>query len=507
MGGALAIMSSNANVTSNFFSNNTSDMSEDTITLNGVIADLENNTFYDSLPVGLRDISVIFDSVINLRHNTFVDTGDLLMIDSSSVVNANCNVFQGGNCSVFSGGTFTDGGNNIAYNATGCVGANVDPQLSPMFSYAFVPLPTSPALDAYSAPCAVNNDQFGTSRPQNGSCDIGAIEGAASPNTTITTCSESALNLALAGGGTVDFNIGADCTIPFTFEKIIGTNTTIQNTSAFDVIFDGGNSVGLFTVNNGATLTLDNLTLQNAYSLQGGAVFNDESTLHVIDVVFDSNHTYTQDLFGLGIGDGGAIFSFGESLTTITGSTFTDNRATFGGAISVAPIWDNDTQMYASGQLIVTNNTFSDNWAVNGGAIIATNIVTITDSLFDNNVSDLVASVFYTGVEPTSEITILDSAFINHTSEYYNGVLAIWANGGVPVDFSVQGNRFINNASTTSFDSCSAITLYDEPSGSQLIGDLINNTFSGNSSTAGGGTVCIADDNGVIDIVHKWLVS
>lgn len=480
------------------------------------IGQIINNTFYNNQAMGYRggfcisnynaDDPFVPNTDAVLSHNTFFNntalSGANIYLDNANL-DMTANIMYNGDCSLANGATLTDGGNNIAYNATGCVGANVDPQLSPMFSYAFVPLATSPALNAYSAPCAVSDDQFGTTRPQNGSCDIGAIEGSASPNTTLTTCSESALNLALAGGGTVDFNIGADCTIPFTFEKIIGTNTTIQNTSAFDVIFDGGNNVGLFTVNNGATLTLDNLTLQNAYSLQGGAVFNDESTLHVIDSIFDNNHTYTQDLFGLGIGDGGAIFSLGDTVTTITGGTFSNNQATFGGAVAIAPIWDNDTQMYASGQLTVTDSTFSDNWAVNGGAIIATNIVTIMGSVFDNNVSDLVASVFYTGVEPTSEITVLDSAFINHTSEYYNGVLAIWANGGVPVDFSVQRNHFINNISTTSFDSCSAITLYDEPSGSQLIGDVTNNTFSGNSSTAGGGTVCIADDNGIIDIVHN----
>jgi len=479
----------------------------------GTIGTVDNNMFYNNSANTGGALNIGFAARVTARHNTFVGNtapnGGSVYIFYDYLI-AIANIFQDGSCDVStgSGGVFTDGGNNIAYNATGCVGANVDPQLNPMFSYAFVPSTTSPAANAYASPCAVSDDQFGTARPLGGLCDIGAVEGSANPNTTITTCSESVLNLALAGGGVVDFNIGTDCTIPFTFEKIIGTSTTVQNTSVFDVIFDGGGNVGLFTVNNGATLTLDNLTLQNAYSLQGGAVFNDESTLNVIDSVFDNNHTYTTwALFNIyfdGIRDGGAggaILSRGESVTTITGSTFIHNRALYGGAVS--------TQSVSQSQLTINDSIFSDNWALTGGAILASHIVTITDSIFDSNLSDWEGIVVYTmGMGMTGgQITILDSAFINHIGEYLYGVLVIVGGTDSSIEFSIQRNHFINNTSTTG--SCSAIRFdnFSSSGSSQLVGDVTNNTFSGNISTAGGGTVCsIANDNSIIDIVHNTFV-
>jgi len=160
----------------------------------GTIGTVDNNMFYNNSANTGGALNIGFAARVTARHNTFVGNtapnGGSVYIFYDYLI-AIANIFQDGSCgvSVGSGGVLTDGGNNIAYNAMGCVGANVDPQLNPMFSYGFVPSAVSPAVNAYASPCAVSDDQFGTARPLGGLCDIGAVEGFASPNTTVTTCS------------------------------------------------------------------------------------------------------------------------------------------------------------------------------------------------------------------------------------------------------------------------------------------------------------------------------
>lgn len=456
----------------------------------GVEGFVDNNTFYNNNATNAGGaLYVSLAAEVMARHNTFVGNtaleGGSLYI-SNEFVDARANIFQDGDCVVNVGGTLIDSGNNIAHNATGCVGANIDPQLNPIFSDAFVPSATSPALNAYASPCLVSDDQFGTSRPQGGMCDIGAIEGSASPNTTVTACTETALNLALAGAGVVNFNIGADCTIPFTFQKIIGTTTTIQNTSAFDVIFDGGDVTGLLTINNGATLTLDNLQLQNAISLQGGAIFNDASTLIVIDSLFDDNQSYIG--FRNNNTRGGAIYSSAGAVT-ITNSVFTNNLSDLGGSVAVL-----------GGDLSITGSIFTGNNATAGSAIYAQDgNLTIHQSEFSDNGNDLLplGTVYY---QSSGEVTVTESKFLNNTVIAY-GNLMIWAVFSGSVEFSVQRNHFINNSTATN---CSAMSIAEEPSYGfdVLTGDVSNNTFSGNSADSGGSTVCVWGDV-TADFVHN----
>jgi predicted outer membrane repeat protein len=74
-------------------------------------------------------------------------------------------------------GTLTDGGYNIQFNAPDCVGDDIDPMLGAFTGGYLIPATGSPAIDAIPlVDCIVTDDQIGTSRPQDGGCDIGAIE-------------------------------------------------------------------------------------------------------------------------------------------------------------------------------------------------------------------------------------------------------------------------------------------------------------------------------------------
>lgn len=75
-------------------------------------------------------------------------------------------------------GTLLDGGYNIQFNATNCVGTDIDPMLGAFTVGYLIPATGSPAIDAIPVvDCVVSNDQIGTTRPQGDACDIGAIEG------------------------------------------------------------------------------------------------------------------------------------------------------------------------------------------------------------------------------------------------------------------------------------------------------------------------------------------
>ncbi len=95
----------------------------------------------------------------------------------SGTVNVVSSLMVDGDCS----GTFTDGGNNLSFSATGCPGIVADPQLGPLQNNGgptdtMLPATDGPAVDAYAAPCATATDQRGIARPQGPLCDIGATE-------------------------------------------------------------------------------------------------------------------------------------------------------------------------------------------------------------------------------------------------------------------------------------------------------------------------------------------
>ena len=149
--------------------------------------------------------------------------------------------------------------------------------------------------------------------------------GVAAADASIGSCTEGGFDAALntvqtSGGGTISFSCSG--TIGFTSEKVITTAVTIIGNG--NVIFDGGDSTRLFQVNTGASLELDDLTLQN----------------------------------GGGVADGGAIYNADGGTLTITDSTFSDNSATAGGAI-----------YNSRGALAITFSTFIGNSANEGGAI------------------------------------------------------------------------------------------------------------------------------------------
>src|SRR5438046_104447 len=90
---------------------------------------------------------------------------------------------------------------------------------------------------------------------------------------TPASCTESALDAALAGGGMVTFNCGpSPVTITITSAKTISSATSIDGGTRGLITISGNNRVRIFW--NTATLNINNLALVNGRGDAGGAITN-----------------------------------------------------------------------------------------------------------------------------------------------------------------------------------------------------------------------------------------
>ena len=178
------------------------------------------------------------------------------------------------------------------------------------------------------------------------------------------SCTADALQQAATVGGTIVFNCGASpITITMT-APIMFTKETVLDGGGLVTLSGGGTSRILYLDSNyNATtprLAVQRLAFRDGQSPAtgedtaqgGGAIYRDGGSLTVIDCTFENNRgpTNGQDVAG------GAIYGFGGGEIVVAGSTFTNNRASDGGAIGSL-----------NGDLTVVNSTFLNNAATGTG--------------------------------------------------------------------------------------------------------------------------------------------
>jgi hypothetical protein len=284
----------------------------------------------------------------------------------------------------------------------------------------------------------------------------------------VGTCTEAALTACLPGGsgfdGSVAFNCGGAATIVFTAEKVISANTSIDGAGL--VTLSGNDKVRLFQVEEGITLSLDNLTVTRGFSggqvsfTEGGAVAN-FGTLNVTRCRFSDNtaHASGAPLSSVARARGGAISSVLGSLT-ISDSTFIGNTAfgaqtlgnAFGGAVAnvgggatitgstfvgntAAMEEGADDELIAGGAiyqsgpssmlLAVVNSTITDNAvsgtpAHGGGIYAGRGIVGLTNctvrqstssSLYSDDAVFLLVNTIIAGAPTNCEATVFDGGY------------------------------------------------------------------------------------------------
>jgi len=219
---------------------------------------------------------------------------------------------------------------------------------------------------------------------------------------TPASCTEAALDLALAGGGAVSFDCGGGpVTIPITSTKVLWQSTHLDGGGL--VTLQGDGNVRLFDLSGAANYTMANLTLRDGTALNGsgGAIRIETSTLLLENVTLYGNTASGA------FARGGAIYSFSGAEVELRRVHATSNQATYGGAIATG----GDTD-----RLTLTEFVAVDNHADSGGGVIvhAGAALTIAQSLFSaNTASTFGASGGAIDVSPGvgSTLSITNSTF------------------------------------------------------------------------------------------------
>jgi CSLREA domain-containing protein len=288
-----------------------------------------------------------------------------------------------------------------------------------------------------------------------------------------------------SGNDTIAFSVSGTIVLGSTLPTIVSGAGTLTIDGGGNITVSGNNSVRVMVVNNGANLTLQNLTIANGKvsSVSGGGITNN-GTLTVTNSTFSGNRA----------GYGGGIYNASSGTLTVTNSTFSGNRAVFGGGIyndggtltvtgstfssnsGTITAFDIGGGIYnaSSGTLTVTNSTFSSNFAsADGGGIYNAGTLTVTNSTFSGN------SVGYRGgsiYNDSGTLTVTNSTFSGN-SAYLGG--GIYNNGGT---LTVTGSTFSGNSSPSQGGG----GIYNFSSGTLTV---TGSTFSNNSAYFGGGGI------------------
>lgn len=187
---------------------------------------------------------------------------------------------------------------------------------------------------------------------------------------TAASCTEAALDAALASGGVIVFDCG-----PAPVTIALGTTKTIKADTVIDggglVTLSGEKKVRIFEMDTknfeatSPTLTVQRLTLRDGKASGtaiplgtdtdggGGAIYHVGGNVNVIDCVFLDNEAALE---GPDVA-GGAIYSIGLGTLTVSGSHFAGNRAANGGAIGAL-----------GAAITLANSTLEGNHATGYGA-------------------------------------------------------------------------------------------------------------------------------------------
>jgi outer membrane protein assembly factor BamB len=314
-------------------------------------------------------------------------------------------------------------------------------------------------LYAFGPPIIVNtiSDEI---TPGDGLCSLReAISNANSPRVDTT-------------GGDCRVGFGKD-TITFSVSGTIALGSTlpaIQNTLTIDgsgqtISVDGANSFTVLIVNPGATLNLDNLTVQHGASSVvvngvtfGGGILN-LGTTALVNSTFSGNSAE----------DGGGIFSNGS--LSVTGSVFSGNSSTVGGGI------------FNNGTTTISNCTFSGNSASDAGGGIFNYLTnaTVAGSTFSSNS----AASYGGGIFNEGTISASNSTFFGDSAGVYGGGIfnyltnATVAGSTFSSNSASAGGGILNDGTTTVSQA-----ILSKNTGGDCAGTLSNN-----------GGYNIADDN------------
>jgi parallel beta-helix repeat protein len=330
-------------------------------------------------------------------------------------------------------------------------------------------------------------------------------------NGTAASCTDAALNQAIANGGTITFKCGGSAkTITLGSEKLITVNTIIDGGNK--VTISGSGNKRLFKVNPSTSFSVKNLTLTNGYATgPGGAIHAaswPDTKVYVTNCKFINNVAKKPGESG-----GGAIVSSGGYLT-VSKSTFTGNKAGVGGAIRVV-----------QSNLTVNSSTFTGNKATeptlgDGGAIhidggkTDNGKILIQNSVFKSNSASNYGGAVFNNILNNNTTYIANSTFSGNMvgAGGVNGQGgAIWSTGEAR-----KGGQWISNVNNTklTLSNCTVSGNTASKMGGgifiarHLIGTIIDrSTFSGNTSLTSMGGGIVQAENGNLTMVNSTITN
>ena len=293
-----------------------------------------------------------------------------------------------------------------------------------------------------------------------GPISAAGVVGAGNPG----SCTEAALDAALAGGGPVTFNCGpGQVTIGLAGEKIISADTQIDGGGK--ITLDGQGQTRIFSVSEGVSLDLNRITLTGGNGVgaedsgNGGAIYSDEALLTLTDTTVIGN-TATSNGGGIRVVRGAA---------TLTNSTVTGNTAdSSGGGLRTS-----------GASLTVINSMISENSTARdgGGLYTGGGTLTYSESIISGNSADRNGGgIFIAGGNPTISRTTIDG----NTAHRGGG---IFKNSGSAM--TIIESTFSNNAA---LDDGGGILV------NRVGATATNTTFSGNHAGDDGGAIFNAPD-------------
>lgn len=295
---------------------------------------------------------------------------------------------------------------------------------------------------------------------------------------TPASCTEAALNVALAGGGAVTFSCGGGpVTIPMTTTKTISAALATDVDGGGLVTLDGQDVVRLFSVDYQRQLALRNLTLRRGRAADVGAAVRSHyhergtASLTVENVRFEDN-VCTQAGDDVG---GGAIYVQG-GVSTVDGSTFLRNRGGNGGAIGYL---GGDGTGPANG-LTIRDSAFIGNetqarvssFGATGGALYVDGAgdgeVRVERCIFRDNVAWAGGAIHSVMYQSPQALVVVDSTFLENRATGGNGGAIYHQDGSLTFTGSlVAGNG--------AFSQGGGLWLYHPTAAS-----ITNVTFTGN---------------------------
>jgi predicted outer membrane repeat protein len=266
-------------------------------------------------------------------------------------------------------------------------------------------------------------------------------------------------------------------------------------------------NLGFTKAKDSAVTTVDNLVVDscvftnNITSSNGGAIYNLDGKLTVRSSTFTGNTATNITSLGGAIAVRTSSSSVSDAnASTITNSSFANNSAAQGGAVSVDFIQN----------VRIVSSTFTGNTSVTGvasglgGAVYNRSIVSLFHNIFDSNVADF-GGALWSGITASSSGDLFTNNKAVNGGAIYIGNTTTFSIASTfnATNTTISGNKADNNGGGIVFDN----SFY---SGSGTVGHrLVNVSVVGNRSrvvaanTGTGGGIRIADSKTNLQIYNS----